>query len=809
MSVIPPKSKLSSAPSRRISARSRRTVNSSRSSFATGASSLSTTSRKVGNSQDAQIYLDGVNVTPQSLLLRRVDPIRFSSSSVSFTSSRSQSRKRAKKTRAKTRQSHVLASIPSRQQSDRLSSKGSSADNENTSESSDESVAENTSKLEEPSTLLSDQEEESISLTPLPREVKAEMENSQLDAMSSLNPNKKPIQKLYTICFTETATDFLLQIPSVCVNPENASLQASVRQRNHRYQSICAGKKGSDAFVTGRSQTLQLAQKTKEVMTAPPATRDAASIANHWDIFDTNQEKSLEPELDLFTSKELDVLPIGTDATLKLQVKEIMEAMLASSACLLELEQDIIQVLERYQQQASKPKRSQQNHNSSRIHSRKQYSVADVRAVPILRKKSNASQNSQTIAFTAAQSVSTALTGECSGRSALNSQSGSMSAVSNIQSENESRSGDVRSPDHAYACANPNVDLGEIIATQKATQLMASKSLAKAVCVLERAVQQNVYHTQQVSYRNFPYVGPCVSIEHEASELEKLWVFHCDRTRDRIVTSFSWNTANHDLVAVGYKSSTGNESFHQNVCEEGLILFWTLTNPDYPERAYGLPIGVSTLDFSPSSPYLLAVGLINGVVAVYDVRSTDAFETMSSPQPIATSESLNGKHLDAVWQVKWVQKGSDRNETIVSISADGRVTEWNRKKGLNFTDLMAMKHVANPFLGSHSRAEGVISRQASGLSFDFMKNDPSVYFVGTEDGLIHKCSVSYNEQYLSTYLGHAGPVYRVATSPFCSDLFLSCSGDWSVKLWHHAETQPLAILQSVRSFAIKEISNES
>jgi hypothetical protein len=35
------------------------------------------------------------------------------------------------------------------------------------------------------------------------------------------------------------------------------------------------------------------------------------------------------------------------------------------------------------------------------------------------------------------------------------------------------------------------------------------------------------------------------------------------------------------------------------------------------------------------------------------------------------------------------------------------------------------------------------------------------YLVGTEDGTIHKCSCSYNEQYLDTYRAHTGPVYKV------------------------------------------------
>ncbi len=54
---------------------------------------------------------------------------------------------------------------------------------------------------------------------------------------------------------------------------------------------------------------------------------------------------------------------------------------------------------------------------------------------------------------------------------------------------------------------------------------------------------------------------------------------------------------------------------------------------------------------------------------------------------------------------------------------------------------------------------------------------------GTEEGNIHKCSVSYNEQYLFTYEGHTGPVYKLAWSPFSKDVFLSSSGDWTMRLW--------------------------
>lgn len=42
-------------------------------------------------------------------------------------------------------------------------------------------------------------------------------------------------------------------------------------------------------------------------------------------------------------------------------------------------------------------------------------------------------------------------------------------------------------------------------------------------------------------------------------------------------------------------------------------------------------------------------------------------------------------------QLKWIIKGAERLETLVSISTDGRVLEWNLKKGLVVSSLMQLK----------------------------------------------------------------------------------------------------------------------
>lgn len=67
---------------------------------------------------------------------------------------------------------------------------------------------------------------------------------------------------------------------------------------------------------------------------------------------------------------------------------------------------------------------------------------------------------------------------------------------------------------------------------------------------------------------------------------------------------------------------------------------------------------------------------------------------------------------------------------------------------------------------------------------------------GTEDGHIHKCSTSYSEQYLETYHGHIGPVYGLQWSTFNPSLFLSCSGDWTIRMWQEGSQQPLMTFQS-------------
>ncbi|KAB0387504.1 hypothetical protein FD755_002460 [Muntiacus reevesi] len=335
---------------------------------------------------------------------------------------------------------------------------------------------------------------------------------------------------------------------------------------------------------------------------------------------------------------------------------------------------------------------------------------------------------------------------------------------------------------------------------------------------MERVIMENIFQPKLAAYRQLPILkepepeepgdflvdGKLEEVEEEAKKeeeedleidseqstipanLERLWSFSCDLTKGLNVSSLAWNKANPDLLAVGY----GHFGFKEQ--KRGLACCWSIKNPMWPERTYQSPYGVTAVDFSIGSPNLLAVGYHNGTIAIYNVQN-------NSNLPVLDSSESPQKHLGPVWQLQWIEQdrgttGDDKREILVSISADGRISKWVIRKGLDCHDLMRLRRTTASTSKKggekEKKGEALISRQAPGMCFAFHPKDTNIYLAGTEEGHIHKCSCSYNEQYLDTYRGHKGPVYKIAWNPFCHDVFLSCSADWGVIIWQHENLKP-------------------
>ncbi|NWS72286.1 WDR78 protein, partial [Crotophaga sulcirostris] len=372
--------------------------------------------------------------------------------------------------------------------------------------------------------------------------------------------------------------------------------------------------------------------------------------------------------------------------------------------------------------------------------------------------------------------------------------------------------------------------------------ILTSENFKQVLFFMERILMENIFQPKLAAYRQFPVLidlnvtsdtsGTVGAVEEAKQEehdkekkdneeqkeafidpsvlsdlkktleetvpprLEKLWSYMCDLTHGHSVSSMAWNKVNPDLLAVGYGA------FHFKEQKKGLACCWSLKNPMWPERIFRCKHGVTALDFSMASPNLLAVGMYNGSVAIYDVRS-------SNDVPLLESSASSNKHTGPVWQLRWVEQargttGDGKKERLICISADCRVTEWLIQKRLDCTDLMKIKRTASEKKKLPSekggRREAPISQQAAGTCFDFHPKDTNFYLAGTEEGHIHKCSCSCNEQFLQTYRGHKGPVYKVAWNPFSTDMFLSCSADWSIILWHQDSQTPILTFSSTTAF---------
>lgn len=133
------------------------------------------------------------------------------------------------------------------------------------------------------------------------------------------------------------------------------------------------------------------------------------------------------------------------------------------------------------------------------------------------------------------------------------------------------------------------------------------------------------------------------------------------------MTAVCWNPDNPDLFAVSY----GSYDFSKQ--GPGIIACFTLKNPSYPEYLYYTDSGVLCLDFHPQHPSMIAVGLYDGSVMVYNLQK-------KGEGPIYKSSSNKGKHMDPVWQVNWQKDDLDENANFFSVSSDGRVLQWTLLK---------------------------------------------------------------------------------------------------------------------------------
>ncbi|MBV95481.1 Dynein intermediate chain 1, axonemal, partial [Eschrichtius robustus] len=216
----------------------------------------------------------------------------------------------------------------------------------------------------------------------------------------------------------------------------------------------------------------------------------------------------------------------------------------------------------------------------------------------------------------------------------------------------------------------------------------------------------------------------------------------------------------------------------------GVLLFYSMKNPSFPEYTFSSESGILCLDVHVDHPYLVVVGHYDGNVAIYNLKKPYS-------QPSFRSSAKCGKHTDPVWQVKWQKDDMDHNLNFFSVSSDGRIVSWTLVKSeLVHTDVIKLKVEDSVTKGLEDLQ---IHTVGCGTAFDFHKEIDYLFLVGTEEGRIYKCSKSYSSRFLSTYDAHSMAVDAVSWNPYHTKVFMSCSSDWTVKIWDHTINTPMFI----------------
>ncbi|XP_067101066.1 dynein, axonemal, intermediate chain 1, paralog 2 [Osmerus mordax] len=298
--------------------------------------------------------------------------------------------------------------------------------------------------------------------------------------------------------------------------------------------------------------------------------------------------------------------------------------------------------------------------------------------------------------------------------------------------------------------------------------------VAKVAKIIERMVNQNTFDDIAQDFKYFEDASD--EFREQEGTLLPLWKFQYEKAKRLSVTALCWNLTYEDLFTVGL----GSYDFTKQ--GRGMLLFYSLKNTTYPEYAYPTTSGVMCLDIHTSLPHLVAVGFYDGCVAVYSLKE-------DGQQPTYKSTARSGKHTDPVWQVRWQKDDMDNNHNFFSVSSDGRVVSWTLVKNeLVFTDIIKLS-----LEGALSDGlEGMqLPTMACGTSFDFHKEIEYLFLVGTEEGKIHKCSKAYSSQFLDTFDAHNMAVDAVRWNPFHPKVFISCSSDWTIKIWDHTINTPM------------------
>lgn len=236
-------------------------------------------------------------------------------------------------------------------------------------------------------------------------------------------------------------------------------------------------------------------------------------------------------------------------------------------------------------------------------------------------------------------------------------------------------------------------------------------------------------------------------------------------SKNRTVTSFDWSTQFPELLAVAYNN---NEDLPTE--PDGICLIWNLRfKKNTPEYILHCQSPLMSVCFAKFHPNLIVGGTYSGQVVLWDNRS-------NKRTPVQRSPLSQSAHTHPIYCIQVV--GTQNAHNLITVSTDGKLCSWS-------LDMLSSPQDTLEFI-QHSRNVAV-------TSISFLSGDYNNFIIGSEDGTVysacrHGSKAGINKGIMDMYDSHQGPVtnvdcHAVNTQIDFSNLFLTSSIDWTVKLW--------------------------
>ena len=282
---------------------------------------------------------------------------------------------------------------------------------------------------------------------------------------------------------------------------------------------------------------------------------------------------------------------------------------------------------------------------------------------------------------------------------------------------------------------------------------------------------------------------------------EFLTFFDPATSKDRSITSIDWAPHFSELVLASYTKST-----HSLDDARSVIQLWTTQFPSHPDQVLESSSDITAAKFSPFSSNTIIAATYSGNILIYDTRRSSRSPALRTP-PTGIGHSYPVYALDVI--------GTSQAHQIASVSTDGVMCIWSLDRLDRPQESLELQYPRN--LIPKSFATAALRSSSLDLAptcLSFQNTNLSMFMMGTEDGSLlrvnrfSRADLRAGVDANFALLSHYAPVTQIAFQPNGGSRMLSCSMDWTIRLWNIKDTtSPQYIKQSTTAAPTDQLNN--